>query len=132
MEQSRITDFWDRTKAGETTGADVLVDDIEQVMLIRFDEPLGPKFYFRRKDAKTDIWGEWKELPGLAVDPDNKGSVLGWGVFRSAPWHFVGICTSKEAAEEKAAAQGPDYAAGYGSHQIGTDNFVGGLTPPNA
>lgn len=66
----------------------------------------------------------------LPPDPDNAGWVLGWGVVNKTTWHFVDIYPSKEAAEAEAEARGDNYTIDYGSHRLGTDDFIGGLTPP--
>jgi len=70
-------------------------------------------------------------VKNLPKDPDNFNSVLGWGVIQMTPWKFVDIYASKEAAEAEAFARGPGYSVLYGTHRIGTDDFVGGLIPPN-
>ncbi|WP_110875927.1 hypothetical protein [Franconibacter helveticus] len=64
---------------------------------------------------------------GLKSDPDNKGWVMGWGVVRSEPWHLVGVYATKDVAETKAGTLGEDYKARYGSHRLGSDDFVSGL-----
>jgi hypothetical protein len=66
----------------------------------------------------------------LPIDPDNFGSVLGWGVVEKSPWRFIDIYASKDAAEEEARARGPRFSVEYGSHRLGTDDFIGGSTPP--
>ncbi|WP_082061038.1 hypothetical protein [Pseudomonas sp. MRSN 12121] len=66
----------------------------------------------------------------LPADPDNEGWVLGWGVVQTSPWHFVDIYASKDAAETEAASRGPEYRVDYGSHRLGSDDFVGGLEEP--
>nr|WP_239990612.1 MULTISPECIES: hypothetical protein [unclassified Pseudomonas] len=58
------------------------------------------------------------------------GSVLGWGVTRNSPWHFVGVYLTKDAAQAKAADLGGEYKVSYGSHELGTDSFIGGLPQP--
>lgn len=63
----------------------------------------------------------------LKADPDNAGSVLGWGVYRSAPWDLQGIYQTKEEAQAQAKTSGKGYVASYGSHKPGTTDFVGGL-----
>lgn len=62
-----------------------------------------------------------KQLPN---DPDNAGSVLGWGVVRNSPWSLHGVFSSKDDAESQAKTAGDDYVVGYGSHVPGTDNFI--------
>lgn len=63
---------------------------------------------------------------GLKPDPDNKGWVLGWGVVRTSPWHLVCVYAKKDIAETKAAELGVGYDAAYGSHRVGSDDFVTG------
>ncbi|NWA68021.1 hypothetical protein HX868_18955 [Pseudomonas reactans] len=67
----------------------------------------------------------------LPADPDNKGHVLGWGVRRTATWRFVDIFASKDAADAEVDRLGEGYSVDFGSHELGTDNYIGGLTPPN-
>lgn len=69
-------------------------------------------------------------VKNLPKDPDNVGSVLGWGVVQKSPWRFVDIYASEDAAKAEAAARGPRNSVEYGSHRLGTDEFIGGLTPP--
>ncbi len=66
-----------------------------------------------------------KDLP---EDPDNKGWVLGWGVVRSAPWHFVGVYSNKSVAQAEVDLLGESYATRYGSHRLGSDDFISGET----
>ncbi|HGH4716809.1 TPA: hypothetical protein ACJIW5_001833 [Enterobacter hormaechei] len=63
---------------------------------------------------------------GLKSDPDNNGWVLGWGVVRTSPWHLVGVYATMDVAETKAAEMGVGYDAAYGSHRVGSDDFVTG------
>lgn len=63
---------------------------------------------------------------GLKADPDNKGWVLGWGVVCTSPWHLVGVYATKDMAETKASDLGDGYEAAYGSHRVGSDDFVTG------
>lgn len=66
----------------------------------------------------------------LPADPDNPGWVLGWAVVQSSPWRFVDIYADKATAEVEAESHGEGYAVEYGSNRLGTDDFIGGLTPP--
>ena len=68
----------------------------------------------------------------LPSDPDNKGSVLGWGVLkdRPNPWQLAGVYSSKAVAEAEAVRLNDGHLVEYGSHRLGTDDFVSGLTPP--
>lgn len=65
----------------------------------------------------------------LPTDPDNKGHVLGWGVRRTETWDFIDIFASKDAADAEAARLGEGYFVDFGPHELGTDNYLGGLTP---
>lgn len=63
---------------------------------------------------------------------EKEKTVKGWGVLRNAPWHFVGMFPSRDAAVEKAKELGDSYIARLGEHQVGTDNFVwSSLDNPN-
>ena len=62
----------------------------------------------------------------LPPDPDNPGSVLGWGVVQKSPWRFVNIYVSEDAAEAEAVARGARFSVEFGSHRLGTDDFVWG------
>jgi hypothetical protein len=66
----------------------------------------------------------------LPADPDNKDSVLGWAVVRSAPWSFVDIYANRDVAQIEAERLGAGHSVEYGSHKLGTDDFIGGSTPP--
>lgn len=66
----------------------------------------------------------------LPKDPDNADCVLGWGVVQNSPWRFVDIYASKDAAEAEAQSRGPRYRVEYGSHRLGSDDFMGGLEQP--
>ncbi|CAI0838053.1 Uncharacterised protein [Serratia proteamaculans] len=62
----------------------------------------------------------------LKNDSDNKGSVLGWGVVKNAPWSLSGVYATKEEANAKALVAGDGYEVKYGSHRLGSDDFVSG------
>lgn len=61
---------------------------------------------------------------GLKSDPDNMGWVKGWAVFRMDPWHLVGVYATKDVAETKALNMGEEYEAAFGSHCLGSDDFM--------
>lgn len=63
----------------------------------------------------------------LARDPFNKESVMGWGVVRCYPWHLVGIYSSEEKARWVSEQLGIDYEVVYGSHVLGSHNFIWGI-----
>jgi hypothetical protein len=62
---------------------------------------------------------------GLSRDPDNVGNVLGWAAYRDAPWHLGGVFASKAEAEKRRGELGEGYQVDFGSHEPGTDNFIG-------
>ncbi|MFJ4153519.1 hypothetical protein ACIPZF_01740 [Pseudomonas sp. NPDC089752] len=67
----------------------------------------------------------------LPADPDKEGWVLGWGVLRDRhPWHFVDVYADQRTARVEAQRRGPEYVVEYGSHRLGSDEFVCGVTPP--
>lgn len=81
-----------------------------------------------RAAGQTNIRSLVKNLP---KDPDNPGSVLGWAVVKNDPWTLVDIYPTKDAAEAVCSAKGAGFSVSYGSHQVGSDNFIGGGTPPS-
>lgn len=68
----------------------------------------------------------------LPADPDNKGWGIGWAVLMDAPgtWQFIDIYADKSTAEVEATRLGNWFVVEYGSHRLGSDDFVSGLTPP--
>ena len=51
-------------------------------------------------------------------------TLRGWGVVRSAPWHFLGLYPDRTIADAAAKEVGSDYIVRYGDNQAGTDNFL--------
>ncbi|EKT4483972.1 hypothetical protein QEM02_004124 [Pseudomonas putida] len=69
-----------------------------------------------------------KNLPS---DPDKEGWVLGWGVLRDKhPWHFVDVYADQKTAKVEAARLGAGYVVEYGSHRLGSNEFVCGIMLP--
>lgn len=50
-------------------------------------------------------------------------SLIGWGVVRDTPWHFVGLFQTQIEAAAKAIDMGPGYMARYGQSSD-SDTFV--------
>jgi hypothetical protein len=73
-----------------------------------------------------------KVSEGLPADPVNRGWVMGWGVYRMEPWHLVGVCASSGKADKMKGEAGSDYVAAYGSHRLGSDDFVEGSSQVGA
>jgi len=61
---------------------------------------------------------------GLKPDLNNEGWVKGWGVVSNDPWNLVGVYATKDVAETKCSQLSGDYLVRYGSHRIGSDDFV--------
>ncbi|HAB02911.1 MAG TPA: hypothetical protein DCE25_08270 [Pseudomonas sp.] len=67
----------------------------------------------------------------LPADPAREGWVLGWGVLRDLhPWHFVDIYADQSTAQAEARRRGEDYVVEFGSHRLGSNDFICGVTPP--
>jgi hypothetical protein len=52
-----------------------------------------------------------------------RGTLMGWGVFRTDPWHFVDLFGTRHQADAKAQEMGTDYIVRFGELKAGTDNF---------
>jgi hypothetical protein len=65
-----------------------------------------------------------KVADGLPPDPDNPGSVMGWGVVRNDPWHLYAVCRTKDEANQALREVGSEYQVIYGSHELGYDSFM--------
>jgi len=67
----------------------------------------------------------------LPPDPAKEGWVLGWGVLRDRhPWHFVDVYADQKTAKAEAERLGDGYVVEYGSHRLGSKEFVCGRTLP--
>lgn len=62
-----------------------------------------------------------KDLP---ADPDASGWVKGWAVFRNEPWLLAAVLASKADAKDEAAKLPESFEIKYGSHRLGSDDFV--------
>src|SRR5207249_1749695 len=62
---------------------------------------------------------------GSGLTPDTQpGWVRGWGVYRSEPWRLYAVCGSKTDALAMKADAGTGFHVRYGSHCLGTDDFI--------
>jgi len=67
----------------------------------------------------------------LPPDPGKTGWVLGWGVLRDRhPWHFVDVYADQTTAKVEAERLGAGYVVEYGSHRLGSDEFICGVSLP--
>lgn len=64
------------------------------------------------------------DVTGLKSDPSNQGWVLGWAVFRNSPWELSGMYVDEQEAKRAATDLGDAYQAAYGSHRVGSDDFM--------
>ncbi len=62
----------------------------------------------------------------LLPDARNPGWVRGWGVYRKEPWHLYGVYASEAEATAAQIKVGSKYKKAFGSHKIGTDDFLTG------
>jgi len=60
----------------------------------------------------------------LPADPDNPGWVKAWGVVKNEKWDLAGVYGNQEDARAKADEMGVDYQVHFGSHKLGTDDFI--------
>jgi hypothetical protein len=67
----------------------------------------------------------------LPPDPENSGCVLGWAVLRDNPatWHLIDVYASKDIAEAAASHLSSEFVVKYGSHRLGSDEFVSRVAP---
>jgi len=71
------------------------------------------------------------EAPQLSpkLDSDNPGRRWGFGIYKPDPWHLSDVVDTREAAELLKSQLPPDFLIGWGSHQLGGDNFI--ISPEN-
>ena len=60
----------------------------------------------------------------LTVAPGNLGWVRCFGVIKARPWHLAGVYGARNAAEAAARSLGPQYNVAFGSHRLGSDDFI--------
>jgi hypothetical protein len=68
-----------------------------------------------------------KVSDGLPADPDNQGWVKGWGVFRDNPWNLYAVCKTEQDGSQALTEVGSEYQVAFGSHKLGSDDFVAEL-----
>ncbi|WP_411563239.1 hypothetical protein [Pseudomonas shirazensis] len=70
-------------------------------------------------------------VKNLPADPDRRGWVLGWGVLRDRhPWHLVDVYVDQTTARIEAERRGDSYVVEFGSHRIGSSDFICGISLP--
>ncbi|ENM1949530.1 hypothetical protein I5418_18505 [Citrobacter braakii] len=60
---------------------------------------------------------------GLPHDPTDHDRVIGWVVFRPAPWHLVGVFATEYMARKELQTRGDDYHVQLGSYKLGSQDF---------
>ena len=76
----------------------------------------GYSFWFRPSLVMREF------LP--MTDTDNEGCILVWAVLSKKPWSLAGIFAVREQAEAYRNELDGDYEVVFGSHRVGTDDFV--------
>ncbi|AUF96302.1 hypothetical protein CXQ80_10905 [Pseudomonas sp. 02C 26] len=70
-------------------------------------------------------------VKNLPADPARPGWVLGWGVLRDRhPWHLVDVYADQTTARIEAERRGHSYVVEFGSHRIGSSDFICGVSLP--
>lgn len=70
-------------------------------------------------------------VKNLPADPARSGWVLGWGVLRDRhPWHLVDVYADQTTARIEAERRGDSYVVEFGSHRIGSSDFICGVSLP--
>jgi len=63
--------------------------------------------------------------PDLKPHPSLEGWVMGWAVIEQPnPWSLVSVYSTQKEALDEAASLGGAYEALYGSHHVGTNDFI--------
>ena len=57
------------------------------------------------------------------IDPDFPDRIMGWGVLRVTPWHFVGLFVDAAAARKMRDELGDQYIVRHGTKRVRTDDF---------
>lgn len=60
---------------------------------------------------------------GVSHDPNDHDRVIGWAVFRPAPWHLAGVFATEHMAMEELQAVGDGYQVQFGSYKLGSQDF---------
>lgn len=72
----------------------------------------------------TDLAGVQLHRLVPGIDPLNPGWTLGWGVLRGSRWHLAGLFPDQKQAEAFRSELGAGYEVRFGSHRIGSDDFM--------
>lgn len=63
------------------------------------------------------------DINGLSHDPADHERVIGWGVYRPAPWHLVGVFPVEHMARQRAEKYGGGYIVAWGTYLPGSQDF---------
>ncbi|TQN75909.1 UNVERIFIED_ORG: hypothetical protein FHU00_4972 [Citrobacter freundii] len=60
---------------------------------------------------------------GLPLDPMDHERVIGWAIFRSSPWHLVGVFATEYMVRKELQTRGDGYHMQLGSYKPGSQDF---------
>jgi len=64
------------------------------------------------------------DTEGFKADPDNPNWIKCWACYTADPWHLASVFKSEEDAVSAIDRYGEQYKVAYGSHHLGTDEFI--------
>ncbi|TDG02017.1 hypothetical protein E1N52_41925 [Paraburkholderia guartelaensis] len=60
-----------------------------------------------------------------ALDPANKGWIVGWAVVRNSHWDLAGLFPAEEEVEAARSKLAGTYEVRHGSRKLGSNDFIG-------
>lgn len=64
------------------------------------------------------------DTEGFPADPENPNWVKCWACYSLEPWHLASVYKYQKDAESALERYGDNYQVAYGSHHLGTDEFI--------
>ena len=64
------------------------------------------------------------DAEGFTADPENPNWVKCWACYTLNPWHLASVFKHKDDAISAIDRYGEQYQVAYGSHHLGTDDFI--------